>query len=66
MVKKILAVMFGMLLMAAPAFAGEQPEYDTVGCDSTNFFNDAIKEFVCTQNTVGAIVINERSNFMDD
>jgi hypothetical protein len=66
MVKKILAVMFGMALMAAPAFAGEQPEYDTVGCDATNMFNDAIKVLVCTTNTAGGVLINTSSNFMDD
>jgi hypothetical protein len=34
--------------MAAPAFAGNDPEFDTVGCDSTNFFNDWIKmKVVC-------------------
>jgi hypothetical protein len=32
--------------MATPAFAGNDPEFDAVGCDSTNFFNDWIKYMV--------------------
>jgi hypothetical protein len=62
MVKKILALMLGMLLMAVPAFAGEQPEYDTVGCDSNNFFNDAVKRWICDN----GFPLNVISNFMDD
>jgi hypothetical protein len=66
--KKMLAVFFVMALMATPAFAGEQPEYDVVGCDANAYFNSFINEIVCECNQLGGagLQINKYSNFTDD
>lgn len=48
--KKILVVFVAVAFMCVPAFAGDQPEFDTVGDDSLNFFNDAIKAMVIDNN----------------
>jgi len=44
--RKIIICLIAVALMATPAFAGNDPEFDAVGCDSTNFFNDWIKRMV--------------------
>jgi hypothetical protein len=65
-VKKILMMIVALAFLAAPAFAGDQPEYDAVGCDSENIFMGAAQLIVCMGNTVGAAPgtrINEYSNF---
>lgn len=65
--KKILLAMVAMMLLVTPAMAGNQPEFDAVGCDATNFFNDFIKVAVCENGTLltqqGLIRINEYSNW---
>jgi hypothetical protein len=62
-VKKILMMIVALAFLATPAFAGDQPEYDAVGCDSENIFNGAAQLIVCQGNKVGAKKINEYSNF---
>ena len=44
--KKILLITLVVAFMATPAFAGNRPEFDAVGCDATNYFNDFIKDMV--------------------
>jgi len=66
--KKILLALMVLAFIATPAVAGKQPEFDAVGCDATNYFNDFIKNAVCVNGTVvsptlGLIRINEYSNF---
>ena len=36
--KKLLLVAVAALFLATPAFAGNVPEFDAVGCDATNYF----------------------------
>jgi hypothetical protein len=38
MIKKIIMLTFAIALVATPAFAGNIPEFDAVGCDATNYF----------------------------
>lgn len=66
--KKILIALVALMFLATPAMAGNQPEFDAVGCDATNFFNDFIKVAVCQNGTLlisgnQTIRINEYSNF---
>lgn len=66
--KKMLLALVVFMLMATPAIAGNQPEFDAVGCDASNFFNDFIKIAVCENGTIVnaqgvEIRINEFSAF---
>jgi len=65
--KKLLLALVVVAFMVTPALAGNQPEFDTVGCDATNYFNDFIRDFVCANGTVftgtATIRINEYSSF---
>jgi hypothetical protein len=60
MVKKLALVMLAMVFMTVPVLAGNIPEFDAVGDDSANYFNDFIKEIVVANNP-----INEDSDFTD-
>ena len=52
-----------MLLFSAQGFAGS-PEFDAVGDDSTNFFNDAIRDAVVANNVNGlGVQVNLFSDF---
>jgi hypothetical protein len=49
--RKLALIFFlAITLAAAPALAGDVPEFDAVGNDSNNFFNDFIKESVVANN----------------
>lgn len=66
--KKILFALVAVTFLVTPAMAGNQPEYDAVGCDATSFFNDFVKVAVCERGMVnhplfGLIRINEYSDF---
>jgi hypothetical protein len=50
MMKKLLLVLIAVAFMCTPALAGDRPEFDCVGDDSANFFNDFIKDFVVANN----------------
>ena len=50
MFKRILTIVAALAILSSPAFAGDRPEFDCVGDDATNFFNDAIKEMVVAAN----------------
>ncbi len=39
-----------LAILSSPAFAGDRPEFDCVGDDATNYFNDAIKNMVVAEN----------------
>ena len=62
--KRILIILIAVTFMCTPSFAGEQPEFDTVGCDATNYFNDRVKEHVIVNNiNFDGRRINEYSAF---
>ena len=62
MIKKFVICVLAILLVAPPAFGGNDPEFDAVGCDSTNFFNDWIKMMVVCCNQVDGKIVNDWSN----
>ena len=50
MLKRIITLIAALAILSAPAFAGDRPEFDCVGDDATNYFNDAIKNMVVANN----------------
>jgi hypothetical protein len=36
--KKLIVAIIAVVMLSANAFAGDVPEYDTVGCDAQNIF----------------------------
>lgn len=60
MLKKFALITLAMVFMTVPVLAGNIPEFDTVGDDSANFFNDFIKDSVVANNP-----INDDSDFTD-
>lgn len=64
--KKLIVTLIAVVFMCTPALAGDQPEYDVVGCDATSFFNDLAMDIVCNNNFKAAQKINEFSDFTDD
>jgi len=64
--KKMLLTLVVFGLLVTPALAGNQPEFDAVGCDASNFFNDFIKIAVCENGILPfppGLAINQYSNF---
>lgn len=62
--KKLIVAIIAVVMLSANAFAGDVPEYDTVGCDAQNIFQDCIKELVCTYDkTREGDRVNLYSNF---
>lgn len=62
--KKLIIVLVAVMFMVTAAFAGNAPEFDGVGDDSANYFNDAIKDLVVANNTDSyGNLINNHSNF---
>ena len=72
MFKKALMILLTAAFIAAPAFAGNTPEFDTVGDDSNNIFNDTIRDMVVRNVTRGEVDgdlwlrINKDSDFPYD
>jgi len=64
--RKIIICLLAIALMAAPAFAGNDPEFDTVGCDSENYFNDWIKMMVVCCNKIDGVIVNDWSDWEGD
>jgi hypothetical protein len=60
MLKRLALITLAMVFMTVPALAGNIPEFDTVGNDWLNVFNDAIKGEVVNNNP-----INFDSDFSD-
>ena len=60
---KTMMIFAAVALLSAPAFAGERPEFDAVGCDSSNYFNDKVDQIVIDNNLDGGLVINDFSAF---
>jgi hypothetical protein len=66
-VMKKIAILLVALMFTVPAFAGNIPEFDAVGDDSMNFFNDFIKDMVVANNIdAGGTVINLFSAFPNE
>ena len=55
MKKKLAILFFVMAFVAGSAFAGNIPEFDAVGNDSTNVFNDSIKDCVVANNGINLL-----------
>jgi hypothetical protein len=60
MLKRVALITLAMVFMTVPALAGNIPEFDAVGDDSANVFNDAVKAQVVRNNP-----INLDSDFTD-
>jgi hypothetical protein len=50
--KKLALVILTIMFMTVPALGGNIPEFDTVGDDTANVFNDAIKDEVAANNPI--------------
>jgi len=50
MLKKALLIMIAITFLSVPAMAGDRPEFDCVGDDSANYFNDLVKDLVVANN----------------
>jgi hypothetical protein len=70
MMKRLILCSLAIALIAAPAFAGNAPEFDTVECDANNIFNDWIKMAVIHANMAqspygdGYVRINAYSDWL--
>lgn len=64
MIRRIGVVLLALMFVASFAWADNRPEFDAVGQDATNYFNDFIKEFIVDNATNGfGVLINEKSDF---
>jgi hypothetical protein len=63
MLKKLGILVLFAAFISAPALAGNTPEFDVVGDDSANFFNDAVKDLVVNSNIQAGIQINYFSDW---
>jgi hypothetical protein len=50
MLKKALLIFVAVTFLCVPAMAGDRPEFDAVGNDSLNYFNDNVKNMVVANN----------------
>ena len=70
MIKKTLMILLAAAFIAAPAYAGNVPEFDAVGCDSANYFNDQVRQMVAAMNFDNGVPfaknINDNSVFPYD
>lgn len=65
--KKLIIILIALSFMCTASFAGEQPEFDTVGCDANNYFNDRVKQMVILGNVnFDGRLINEYSDFFTE
>lgn len=64
--KKLVMILIALTFMCTSSFSGEQPEFDTVGCDATNYFNDVVKNLVVASNTRSGLMINHYSDFIQE
>ena len=64
MIKKLALLVLFVAFVSVPAMAGNIPEFDAVGNDSANYFNDFIKQLVVANNIdTSGVVINDFSDF---
>jgi hypothetical protein len=65
MMRKIVLSFIVAVFAAAPAYAGGRPEFDAVGDDSANYFNDVTRERVVLQNLSEGLKVNEYSDWLN-
>lgn len=64
MIKKLALLIMLVTFISTPAFAGNIPEFDAVGDDSNNFFNDFIQTMVSDNNLdYNNVNLNQNSDF---
>lgn len=63
MLKKMFLIVAALMMMTAPVFAGNTPEFDIVGDDSAYFFKDKVDQLVIDNNIRGGVKINTKSDF---
>jgi hypothetical protein len=63
MIKKLALLVLFVAFVSAPALAGNIPEFDVVGDDSMNFFNDFVKDMVVDNNSQNGTLINFQSDW---
>jgi len=63
--RKIVLSLIVVAFAAAPAFAGGRPEFDAVGLDSENYFNDVTRQRVVDKNVFEDIKINAYSDWLN-
>jgi hypothetical protein len=67
MIKKLALLILFVAFISTPALAGNIPEFDAVGNDSANYFNDFIQQMVAANNIdASGTVINENSDFISE
>jgi hypothetical protein len=67
MIRKLALLFLFVAFVSVPALAGNIPEFDAVGSDSANFFNDFIKQMVVDNNVNAAgTIINDFSDFIGE
>lgn len=67
MIKKLTLLILLVSFISVPAFAGNIPEFDAVGDDSANFFNDFVQAMVVDNNKDYAdVLINQDSAFWNE
>ena len=64
MMRKLVLSLIVLTFLVTPAFAGGRPEFDAVGLDSGNYFNDATKDRVVENNVVEGLRLNDYSDWL--
>jgi hypothetical protein len=64
MANKMILFSVVLALMASPALAGNCPEFDAVGLDSSNYFNNVTNQRVVENNVVGGNRLNDYSDWL--
>lgn len=63
--KKLVMILAAATLMYTSAFAGENPEFDVVGCDADWYFSNPITDLVVENVTDGATPPNKINEYSD-
>jgi len=67
MMKKLALLVMLLAFITTPAFAGKTPEFDAVGDDSANYFNDFIRTMVSDHNeNYNGVNLNQNSAFYNE
>jgi len=64
MANKIILFSVVLAFMAVPALAGNCPEFDAVGLDPSNYFNNVTNDRVVQNNIVGGYRLNDYSDWL--
>lgn len=71
MIRKSIFILVALAIMATPAFAGNRPEFDAVGCDVENIFIGWVEAMVIEKGIYDvldpeSVLINEHSCFVEE